>query len=139
MFKRMYKKIDSNRPTSNSEVNNGRSSSRNDFWIKEHDRTLNKRIESERNKKLENEAQDMLSNYNQIYQEWTKNGKRLHQCSDNIPLPSIKQFIALSMKYGMLEIKAQELENTRDNLTSDTRENGPEYKIKEIGQHINNI
>lgn len=139
MFKRIIKRLEPKRTEINSETTNNRSSSKNDLWIKQHRQEINKKIELERKKIFEEKAKNMISDCKEIYHEWVKNGERLYQCSDDISLPSIKQFIALSTKCGILEIKGHELEDDRREIISNTIGNESEDKIKEFDQRINDI
>jgi len=141
MFKKIIKKIETKTTETNLDAANNTPSSKNDFWIKNHQRELNKRIESKKAEIFEDKAKNMISDYKEIYHEWVKNGKRLYQCSDDISLPSIKQFIALSTKYGILEIQAQELEDDKYDRILNTQANELEEgiledKLKKMDQRI---
>ena len=145
MFKRIFKKIETKTTETNSDTTNNTFSSKNDLWIRRHQQELDKRIELKRKEMLEDKAENMISDYKEIYHEWVKNGERLYQCSDDISFPSIKYFIALSTKYGILEAKAQELEDNKHNLILNATANELEERIeledkaKKMDQHIKSV
>lgn len=160
MLKKIFKRPEIRMDSTDSTKNNNRPSSRDDFWIKEHQRKLNEQQEDTNNNRKEetkniplwkNLAKKIISDNNnakkqkeinrekaknlttyseEIYHEWTKNGKRLYQCSDDIPFSSIKEFIILSTKRGMLDIIREELEDDKHNPSS-------EHQAEETDKRLN--